>query len=75
MAEHGLIVNMAALMAKKPTQHYQQWSRAELAQLRKLAKAGKSGAQAAKVLGRKPQAIYQKASREGIGFTGKSRKR
>lgn len=62
-------------MAKKPSKHYQQWTRAELAQLRKFAKQGKSGAQAAKLLGRKPQAIYQKASREGIAFSGKARRR
>ena len=54
-------------MAKHPVNDGKSWRKAELAQLTRLAKQG-TAESAAKILGRTPAAVQQKAMRIGVSF-------
>jgi hypothetical protein len=53
---------------KPPGRDGASWSAGELRNLKALAKAGISAGRSAKLLGRTPAAVQQKAMRTGISF-------
>ena len=53
---------------KPPARNGVSWSAGELRNLKAFAKAGISAARTAKLLGRTPAAVQQKAMRTGISF-------
>lgn len=60
-------------MPKRPSNDGKAWTASELKKLQALAKKAIPTREAAKILGRTPAAVQQKASTEGISF--RSRKR
>ena len=53
-------------MAKKPSHHHQDWSRQDVSRLRQLARENTPTRVMGLKLGRTPDAIYTRASQEGI---------
>ena len=53
-------------MAKEPSHHHQDWSRRDVSRLRQLARENTPTRVIGLKLGRTPDAIYARASQEGI---------
>ena len=63
----------AETVAKKPTKHGQPWTKRDTAQIGILARKGVDTDDIAKRLGRTKDAIYSKASEEGVSLRPKDK--